>query len=275
MNRFPRLFAGMGRLIRFVLRPIPLLTVGVMLLAAAGYVYMAQPITQPGQFTTPLPSDVYVPAPTVSSATPTAAATSQSPKPSRTSHTPTATKSAPAKKATASQKPALAPKPVCTPPSSTGCVIWPDMGVNAPIELVGLDYSEPQPGHTYPLGTPVNKHAIGWYENGPAPCSRVGNVILDGHTYHDGSAVFKLDFAQHLHKGSVLTIITGAGAVCSYRVVQVYPSVTPGGYSDLVTSQQLYRTSGPAGLMGVTCADYDPRRGTYLARTVFYAVPIS
>jgi hypothetical protein len=87
-----------------------------------------------------------------------------------------------------SQRPLAAP---CQPGSPTRMFI-PALGVDAPIETIGLDHgAQPDDSGQAPLGTPVDQRKAGWYSAGPKPGSGMGTVLTNGHTYRDGSAIFR------------------------------------------------------------------------------------
>src|SRR4029453_5513834 len=78
-----------------------------------------------------------------------------------------------------SQPPPAAP---CQPGSPPRMPI-PALGVNAPIETIGLDRrARPDDSGQAPLGAPVDKRKAGWYAAGPKPGSGMGTVLNNGHT---------------------------------------------------------------------------------------------
>ena len=71
-------------------------------------------------------------------------------------------------------------------------LVIPEHAVDAPVVEVGLD----DRGN---LGTPeaADRDKAGWYPSVLAGSPR-GTVILDSHTYVDGSAIFKTDFDRRV-----------------------------------------------------------------------------
>src|SRR4051812_34529986 len=76
-------------------------------------------------------------------------------------------------------RPAAAP---CQPGAPTRMSIT-ALGVDAPVETVGLDHRGP-PDSTgrAPLGAPVDQRKAGWYAAGPKPGAGTGTVLTNGHT---------------------------------------------------------------------------------------------
>jgi len=131
-----------------------------------------------------------------------------------------------------------APPPPRTPiarPTGPTCgpgppqrVVYPDLGVDAAVERIGLETDAPAgagAAGTLRLGNPTDISRIGWYADGPRPGSGAGTVLLDGHTYRDGSAVFGEDFPSRAQAGQLVQTVQQDGSVCSYRVDRVWPAV--------------------------------------------------
>ena len=196
--------------------------------------------------------------------------------------TPRAT--APTPRPTASSTPSLTASPttpVSTPSSSPvrTClagrpvrVEWesPGISVNAEVEHVGLDGD----GN---LAAPESKHTIGWYSPGPQPGSGRGNVLIDGHTYTDNSAVFKEDFAAVIRRGMVVSLVMDNGSTCSYQITKVWPNIQKKGeYPQYVAREGFYDFEGPEQLLGVTCSgSWNAIARSHEAVTAFMATPIN
>ena len=150
-----------------------------------------------------------------------------------------------------SQRPLAAP---CQPGSPTRMSI-PALGVDAPIETIGLDHrAQPDDSVQAPLGTPVDKRKAGWYAAGPRPGSGMGTVLTNGHTYRDGSAIFHEDFAALVAVGQQIDLVLDNGTMCSYRISTVWRDVGAiQDYPRLVASERLYDQQGPERLFLATC----------------------
>ncbi len=148
------------------------------------------------------------------------------------------------------------------PPMVTACragaptrMTIPALGVDAPVERLGLERrgtvdAAGQP----PLGAPVDQRKAGWYAAGPRPGSGSGTVLTNGHTYRDGSAIFKEDFAARVAVGQQVDLVIDNGSTCSYRITQVWRNVDAvSDYPRLVVSEHLYDQQGPERLFIETC----------------------
>ena len=146
----------------------------------------------------------------------------------------------------------------------------PGISVNAAVEQVGLDGD----GN---LAAPEGKHTIGWYSPGPQPGSGRGNVLIDGHTYTDNSAVFKEDFAAVIRRGMVVSLIMDNGSTCSYQITKVWPNIQKKGeYPQYVAREGFYDFEGPEQLFGVTCSgSWNVIARSHEAVTAFMATPIN
>lgn len=135
-------------------------------------------------------------------------------------------------------------------------LVIPSLDVDAGVERIGLDTAAP-PDATgkHPLGTPVDRKNAGWYSDGPAPGSGTGTVLLNGHTYRNGSAIFREDFSTTVQDGQLIYVQQDNGTTCTYRVSRVWRDVNSHtGYPRLVTSEHLYDFTGPERLLLVTCS---------------------
>jgi hypothetical protein len=151
-----------------------------------------------------------------------------------------------------SQRPLAAP---CQPGSPTRMFI-PALGVDAPIETIGLDRRRARPDDSgqAPLGAPVDQRKAGWYAAGPKPGSGMGTVLTNGHTYRDGSAIFQEDFAALVAVGQQIDLLLDNGTTCSYRISTVWRNVDAvQDYPQLVASERLYEQQGPERLFLATC----------------------
>ncbi|MFZ1258026.1 MAG: class F sortase [Candidatus Saccharimonas sp.] len=102
--------------------------------------------------------------------------------------------------------------------------------------------------------SPADKGRIGLYTGGPQPGSSAGNVLIDGHTYQDGTSVFKPNFTERLALGMRVEIGCQNGQVFGYRVIKLWRAIDKWGeYPQLVVSEKFYDFEGPSQLFGVTC----------------------
>ena len=166
--------------------------------------------------------------------------------------------------------------PACRPgPPSR--VVYPALGVDAAVERIGLEGDGSTGGQgARRLGNPTDIRRVGWYADGPQPGSGTGTVLLDGHTYRDGSAVFGEDFPTRVCAGQVVQTVQHDGSVCSYRVDRVWPAVDArADYPTIVASQGLYDRSGPERLFLATCGGrWDAAREDYDDITVLVATRV-
>ena len=134
-------------------------------------------------------------------------------------------------------------------------LVIPSLGVDAPFQTIGLDRSAPADAQgRQPLGNPSDRTQAGWYAAGPRPGSGKGTVLTNGHTYRDGSAIFREDFASRIASGQRIDVVQRGGGVCSYRVQRVWREVdAQRDYARIVTSEKLYDFSGPERLFLTTC----------------------
>ena len=102
-----------------------------------------------------------------------------------------------------------------------------------------------------------------------------GTVLMDGHTYHDGSAIFDTSFKDQVRAGMVMRLSCADGHTFSYRVSEIVVDLSPASYPNLVKSRNLYAASGPAQLVMVTCTDYLPAQRVWANRAVVIATPIA
>lgn len=154
----------------------------------------------------------------------------------------------------------------------------PALGVDAPFEHIGLDPNGRRDATGQaPLGTPTDRTKAGWYAAGPKPGSGTGTVLIDGHTYRNGSAIFKDDFAARIATGQLIQLRQDNGTVCSYRITNVWRTISSAhDYPALITSQHLYDFAGPERLLLATCGGtFDPAIDNYDDINVVLAVPVT
>ncbi len=142
------------------------------------------------------------------------------------------------------------------------------MGVDAPVVRIGLDAS----GN---LGAPsdADKKKAGWYPNGVLAGSRRGSIIMDGHTYRDGSAIFTTNFDSTARVGMTVGLSCGGGTF-PYRISELKLNLNVGDYSGFVDGRRLYAPDGPPQIVMVTCTDWNPLSGTFDRRAILIATPV-
>lgn len=156
-------------------------------------------------------------------------------------------------------------------------LVIPALGVDAPFERIGLDRAGRRDARgRLPLGNPTDRTRAGWYAAGPRPGSGTGTVLTTGHTYRDGSAIFKEDFARRIAVRQLIQVRQDNGSVCSYRVSKVWREVNAArGYPRLVESEHLYDFSGPERLLLATCGgSWNALAQDYEDISVLLAVPV-
>ena len=144
-----------------------------------------------------------------------------------------------------------------------------DLGIDASVVVLSVT-SEGD------LGTPsdAQRTEAGWFPSVLAGAAR-GTVLMDGHTYHDGSAIFPTTFKQTVRPGMVMRLSCADGHSFGYRVAEVVFDLSPAGYPRFVTSRNLYAADGPPQLVMVTCTDYLPAQRVWANRAVVIATPIA
>ncbi len=154
-----------------------------------------------------------------------------------------------------------------TPCNPLGLTI-PDLGVNASVVPVGLAADGS-------LGTPsdADKRKAGWFPNSVLVGSAHGTVIMDGHTYHDETAIFRTDFNVRARAGMSVQLLCVNGNTFNYVTSEVVMDLSVSDYDSFVTSRRLYATDGPARVVIITCTDWNPITRQYRSRGVLIAVP--
>ena len=150
-----------------------------------------------------------------------------------------------------------APRPVGIPTRIRISAI----GVDAAVVPVGLNAQGGQ-------DAPKPKHLAYWYKLGPKPGEPVGNTVITGHSYQDGSAVFNNLGA--LKNGDLITLVLDQGAL-PYRVAEM-DSVSKTRY-DLIRDK-VYDFNHAQRLVLVTCSgEWDAAHRTHKSWTIVYADP--
>ena len=131
------------------------------------------------------------------------------------------------------------PTPRATSTAGLGRLRIPGIGLDAPIDVVGLT---PQGD----LATPTDVSHVGWYRGGSLP-GAPGSSVIDGHLdWYSGPAVFAN--LGRLHAGEPLSVTYSDGHAVFFRVTSL---VT---YRADLRQPQLFRTDGQPLLELITCA---------------------
>lgn len=143
------------------------------------------------------------------------------------------------------------------------------LGVDAPVIEIGLERDGS-------LGVPAerDRRKAGWYPSVLAGAAR-GTVLMDGHTYRDGSAIFTTDSTRRAELGTVLRLTCDDGSVVSYRLTELRSDLTPETYPDFISDRRLYAADGPAQLVMITCTGWNPLRQVWDNRAVLIATPFA
>lgn len=163
---------------------------------------------------------------------------------------------------------------------------WPDLGiVNAPIERIGSSGGVPDaPSDKVAIG--IYREAINGRDWGHLPGEGLGNVIFDGHTYGDDSAVFKSNADEFIHEGSDFWFTMDNGSVCKYRVTQVWHQLAKDAaqadashelFSTVAVREKFYDLDRPTEqLLGMTCSGaFNAEDTHHLYETAWFATPIN
>lgn len=146
----------------------------------------------------------------------------------------------------------LAPAGVCVPEELSIDKIK----VNTKVVATGLDDSGGQI-------VPNNPRDVSWWRDGSLP-GQPGNAVFAGHTWSQGDGVF--DRLSELNVDD-LVVVHGKGCALTFVVTTVQRHVPVNLSAKQV--EELYATSGPSGLVLITCGDYS--NGEYHSRIVVEA----
>jgi hypothetical protein len=149
-----------------------------------------------------------------------------------------------------------------------------------PAKVVPRKAEIPRLRHTYKvvkvkrshgaIGTPPTttkgKKLVGWDPHN-RPGSGVGSVVIDAHTWPDGSALGNA-MLKKLRRGDVVTLTDGRGHGVCYRIASrhSYPR-------DRVPLAKMFRTWGSEQLVIVVCSGKRLGPGNWLRRTVWFGLP--
>ncbi len=135
----------------------------------------------------------------------------------------------------------------------------PAIGVDAPIEAVGLDAHRA-------MAAPSNLETVGWFNRGPAP-GYLGDAVIDGHygLPWDPAVFRNLD---RLRPGDTLQVIWPDGRRLQFRI-QTVANVS----ANSPPPPDLFTHTGPARLSLITCGgQWVQSQRTYNERLIVTAV---
>ena len=138
-------------------------------------------------------------------------------------------------------------------------------GVTAPVLALPRDEGN-VPG--VPGLSSADKQVFAWDAPGVKPGARRGNVLLNAHTWPDGTAMGNRLLAK-LGEGERL-VLAGSGSRLCYRVTdRIEVSV------DNPPLDRVYDTAGPPQAVIVVCSGTRTGPGQWTHRTLWFASPIS
>jgi LPXTG-site transpeptidase (sortase) family protein len=144
-------------------------------------------------------------------------------------------------------------------------LIIPAIGVNAPIESVGVVAG----GY---LGVPTQNQwdGVGWYKSGPYPGDR-GSAVIDGHLDRPGGGPAVFWNLRKLRTGEMVMVVDSTGKTLRFRITDM-ENYSP---QNAPTSKIFDDTSGSY-LNLITCAGaWIPSQHQTTLRLVVYTVLVS
>lgn len=178
-----------------------------------------------------------------------------------------ASQSAPKATGPARLRPVSVARPA-QPCSPTGLAIE-ALGINARVVPIGLERDGS-------LGVPSesDRASAGWYPSVLAGAPQ-GTVLMDGHTYRDGSAIFTTDSPRQAHLGMMLRVSCDKDTVVSYRLSELHLDLSPDDYPGFVSRRRLYAVDGPPQLVIITCTGWNTFTREWDHRAILVATPLS
>lgn len=156
-------------------------------------------------------------------------------------------------------------RPTSTPTSRVAVpirLIIPGIGVNAPIENVGITA-------TGDLATPTQNpwEGAGWYSNGPRP-GEEGSAVINGHLDRPGGYPATFWNLRYMQAGDSVIVVNAQGKTLRFRVIRISayaPQAAP--------VQEIFGTTGGIYLNLITCAGtWIPSEHQTTMRLVVYTV---
>lgn len=166
----------------------------------------------------------------------------------------------------ASSETAPSASPTSTPTPAIGLpqtLSIPQIGINAPVESVGLD-SERK------MDVPKNIYDVAWYKLGAKP-GEIGNAVIDGHLDGPQGQIAIFWNLNKLKAGDLIYITDSFGQKYTFKITEVanYPFST-------FPLQEVFGQTSKTRLNLITCSGaYDHTAHNYTERTVVYSERVS
>ena len=140
-------------------------------------------------------------------------------------------------------------------------------GVDSHIRVVALPRDARDVPSTPPV-TNAGKRQVAWDRPpGIRPGSKHGNVLLNAHTFPDGSALGN-DLLEHLQEGDRVRLRGGSTTLC-YRVTERVEVEAAGGFP------RYYERDGKPQIALIVCSGRRLGPGEWTHRTIWFAEPWS
>ncbi len=160
-------------------------------------------------------------------------------------------------------EPAPEPEPEPEPVADPVGVSLPRLGVNAPLDAVGL---EPDGS----MEIPHDIQRIGWYSLGVAPGAPSGTAVLSGHVDSREQGRGALWALRTMQPGDEVTVTHADGTTSVWRV-----DLTTSYLKEQLPIRDIFTRFGEPRLVLITCGgDFDRSRRRYSHNIVVYASPV-
>lgn len=120
--------------------------------------------------------------------------------------------------------------------------------------------------------TDAGKHELAWDSGGIRPGDRHGHVLMNAHTWPDGSALGNA-LLGHLHVDDLIVVRSAQGAHQCYRVAQRLDVPFPDTPHRVVA--RYYATTGEPRLALIACSGRHLGPGEWTQRTLWFARPVA
>lgn len=118
-----------------------------------------------------------------------------------------------------------------------------------------------------PVGNSDAKTAFAWDEPTIKPGEPRGNVLINAHTWPDGTALGN-HLLEHLQVGGRIVVRGDAGEVICYKVTKRFVIVAADG------SAEYYEKDGPPRIALIVCSPPRLGPGNWVHRTIWFASPV-
>jgi len=130
--------------------------------------------------------------------------------------------------------------------------------------VIGVGRDERGVTGVLPISDKVN---VAWDVGGIRPGSRRGNVLLNTHTWPDGTALGNA-LLDRLDRGDRVVLAGSNGARLCYRVTREVEVLASDGYPPY------YRTGGPPQVAIIVCSGTRSASGEWSHRTIWFGRPV-